>query len=287
MSAQLVWFITGTSSGLGRYLTLQALKRGDKVIASARTSSLSQLDDLKAQGADTIELDVTWSLERFSQTAEKAVAIHGRIDVLVNNAGYLLVGALEENTPEETFEQFNANVFGALNVTRAFLPYMRERKTGTIVWIGSVVGWITAPDTGVYGATKAAVRSLSDTLHAEISPIGLRSTCVDFGFFRTPVLDPGRRTPYVGRISDYKEITDKYESALQTYKGNQPGDPIKGCDIIVDVVRGEGQAEGKPFPTNLLLGSDAFNAVSPVLGVQKKNLEVWKEVTISTDLPKA
>ncbi|KAK7459579.1 hypothetical protein VKT23_009561 [Stygiomarasmius scandens] len=141
MSSQLVWLITGTSTGIGRDLTLLALKRGDKVIATARGRSLSKLEELKAQGADTLELDVGWPLERLQQLAKDAVAIHGRVDVLVNNAGYFLVGALEENSAEETLQQFNTNVFGALNVTRAFLPHMRERKYGTIVWAGSIVGW--------------------------------------------------------------------------------------------------------------------------------------------------
>ncbi|KAG8895573.1 hypothetical protein FRB99_000457, partial [Tulasnella sp. 403] len=128
---QLVWLITGTSSGVGRDLTLEALKRGDKVIATARNTS--KIDPaLRANGAELLQLDVTDSLDNLKIVAGRAIGIYGRVDVVVNNAGYVLVGAIEENTPEETFAQFNTNVFGALNVTRAFLPHMRKRKSGTI-----------------------------------------------------------------------------------------------------------------------------------------------------------
>ncbi|KAI0293624.1 hypothetical protein B0F90DRAFT_1393384 [Multifurca ochricompacta] len=139
-ATSLVWLITGTSSGVGRDLTLAALQRGDKVIATARARSIGQLDQLREKGADVLELDVTSPIDKLHEIAKQAVAIHGRVDVLVNNAGYVLVGAIEENTPQETYDQFNTNVFGGLNVARAFLPYMRQRKSGSVVWIGSLGG---------------------------------------------------------------------------------------------------------------------------------------------------
>ncbi|PSR83147.1 hypothetical protein PHLCEN_2v5796 [Hermanssonia centrifuga] len=132
-SQQLVWLITGTSSGLGRCLTLAALKRGDKVIATGRSQSFSKLEDLKAQGADILELDVTSPPETINEVAKKAIHIYGRIDVLVNNAGYGEIGPLEEKT---------THIFGPLNINQAFLPHMRERRTGTIVWVGSICGWM-------------------------------------------------------------------------------------------------------------------------------------------------
>ncbi|KAK0447196.1 hypothetical protein EV421DRAFT_1789322 [Armillaria borealis] len=142
MSAlQLVWLITGTSTGLGRDLALAALER-EKVIATARARSLHLLADLKEKGAETLELDVTAPLDDLKKVADKAAGIYGRVDVLVNNAGYLLVGALKESTPEETFHQFNTNIFGVLYVTRAFLPHMHAWRTGTFVWTGSVAGWV-------------------------------------------------------------------------------------------------------------------------------------------------
>ncbi|KAF8075755.1 hypothetical protein FPV67DRAFT_1469077 [Lyophyllum atratum] len=283
MASQLVWLITGTSTGLGRDLTLAALKRGDKVIATSRARSLAKLEDLKAQGADILELDVTSPLEDLKSIAEKANAIHGRIDVLVNNAGYILVGAIEENTPEESFDQFNTNVFGALNVSRAFLPYMRERKTGTVVFLGSLGGWRSVPNAGLYAATKFALRGISSSLHDEISPLGLRSICVDFGYFRTAFLNADHRAPQVSRIQDYKPMTDKANAALEAYNGKQPGDPLKGVEVIADVVRGEGVAAGKTFPTSLSLGSDCYTIVKGESEKTLARLEEWKDVTQSTD----
>ncbi|KAK7051619.1 hypothetical protein VNI00_004598 [Paramarasmius palmivorus] len=273
-------------TGLGRDLTLAALRRGDKVIATARARSISQLGDLKAKGADTLELDVTAPLEELQAIAKKAVAIHGRIDVVVNNAGYILVGAIEESTPEETYDQFNTNVFGALNVSRAFLPHMRERRTGTIVFMGSLGGWRAAPNAGLYATTKWALRGISSTLHEEIAPLGLRSLCVDFGYFRTSFLTPDHRKPYTPRISDYAPITEKSEAGLQAYNGKQPGDPQRGVEVVLDIVRGEGTVNGKPFQQSIQLGSDCYAVAKAECEKTLSRLEEWKEVSISTDYPK-
>ncbi|KAG5722282.1 hypothetical protein E4T56_gene4439 [Termitomyces sp. T112] len=279
----LVWLITGTSSGLGRELVVAALKRGDKVIATARARSLNRLDDLKVKGADILELDVTDTLENLREVARKAVELHGRVDVLINNAGYLLVGALEENTPEETFDEFNTNVLGALNVTRAFLPYMRERRAGTILFLGSLRGWGAFPNAGIYTATKFALRGLSTTLHAEISPLGLRSICAEFGYFRTPILAAARHVPNEVRIPDYGPVTDADNAFMEQYDGVQLGDPVKGVELIVDVVRGEGVARGKQFPTVLAVGSDCYNIAKTESENTLMRLEDWKDVSCSTD----
>ncbi|KAJ3505837.1 hypothetical protein NLJ89_g7203 [Agrocybe chaxingu] len=183
MSSPLVWLITGTLSGLGRDLALEALKRGDKVIATGCARSIDKLADLKAAGADILELDVTAPLEALHEVAKRAVAIHGSLNVLVNNAGYLIVGALEENTPDETFAEYNTKVFRALNVTRAFLPYMRARRSGTMILMGLVGGWIASPYTGLYVSTNV---------------------CLDYGYFRTHILAP-----------DYTEVSKESESFLQ------------------------------------------------------------------------
>ncbi|ESK94776.1 serine 3-dehydrogenase [Moniliophthora roreri MCA 2997] len=284
--SQLVWLITGTSTGFGRELALAALRRGDKVIATARARSLSQIDDLKEKGAAALQLDVTASLEDLQAVAKKAVRIYGQIDVVVNNAGYVLVGAIEENTPEESFDQFNTNVFGAINVTRAFLPYMRERKAGTIIFLGSLGGWRSCPAVGLYAATKWALRGISATLHDEIAPLGLRSICADPGYFRTSFLDPSHRKPYSPRIQDYNEVTGEYEAALQAYNNKQPGDPLKAAEVMVDVVRGEGVAEGKTFSNNIQLGSDCYEVAKAECEKALSRLEEWKDVSLSTDFPR-
>ncbi|KAK7464239.1 hypothetical protein VKT23_006405 [Stygiomarasmius scandens] len=283
MSSQLVWLITGTSTGLGRQLALAALAKGDKVVATARARSLQSLDDLRVKGADTLELDVTAPLDTLKEVAKRAVEIHGRIDVVVNNAGYILVGAIEESTPEETYDQFNTNVFGGLNVARAFLPYMRQRKSGTIVWMGSLGGWRAAPNAGLYASTKFALRGISETLHEEIAPRGLRSICIDFGYFRTSFLNPGHRHPYESRIEDYREMGKKSDAALIAYNNQQPGDPAKGVQAILDVVRGEGAAKDKSFPKSLQLGSDCFAVVKNSAEQTLSNLEAWKDITFSTN----
>ncbi|KAK0484438.1 hypothetical protein IW261DRAFT_1456503 [Armillaria novae-zelandiae] len=282
-TSQFVWLITGTSTGLGRDLALAALERGEKVIATARARSLHLLADLKEKGAETLELDVTAPLDDLKKVADRAVGVYGRVDVLVNNAGYLLIGALEESTPQETFDQFNTNVFGALNVTRAFLPHMRARRTGTFVWTGSVAGWVASPSAGLYSATKWALRGISETLHAEVSPLGLRSICLDFGYFRTAFLSPDHRKPYVAKIGDYREITEKVESGLQVSNGTQLGNPEKGVQVMLDVVRGEGVAQGKEFPKSLLMGSDTFAVVRDKTHEYLKLQAEWESVSKSTD----
>ncbi|TFK20040.1 short chain dehydrogenase [Coprinopsis marcescibilis] len=282
-TSELVWLITGTSSGFGRQFVLEALSRGDKVIATARETSLSKLEDLKEKGAAILALDVQSSLDDLHKIAAEAVKIYGRIDVLVNNAGYILVGAVEECTPEETQHQFQTNVFGGLNVARALLPYMRERKAGTIVWIGSVGGWSTGPYLGLYCATKWTVRAISYALHEEIAPLGLRSICVDFGYFRTNFLGEGQRAPPVSRIPDYQALAEASESALQAYNGKQPGDPVKGAAAVVDLVHGTGSAKDKPFPIGVVLGSDAYKTGIDTSTQNLARLEEWKDFALATD----
>ncbi|KAK0194678.1 hypothetical protein F5146DRAFT_1102120 [Armillaria mellea] len=268
-TSQLVWLITGTSTGIGRDLALAALARGEKVIATARARSVHQIGDLKDKGAETLELDVTAPLDELKEIAEKAVGIYGRVDVLVNNAGYILAGALEEST--------------YVLIARAFLPYMRARRTGTIVWVGSIGGWRSVPNAGLYGATKWALRGISETLHVEVQPLGLRSICIDLGYFRTSFLTADHRKPHVARIDDYKELTGKVEAAFQAYNSNQPGDPKKGVQVMLDVVRGEGVAQGKEFPKSLLLGSDCFGSVQKQLDDYLKLQSEWETVSKSSD----
>ncbi|KAF9525424.1 hypothetical protein CPB83DRAFT_943586 [Crepidotus variabilis] len=283
MSPQLVWLITGTTSGLGRHLAQEVLRRGDKVIATGRARSIAKLDELKNEGADTLELDVTWPLEKLQETAKEAVSIHGRIDVVVNNAGYVQIGVVEETTPKETLKQFNTNVFGALNVSRAFLPYMREKKTGTIIFLGSLAVICGLPYAGLYAASKWALRGISSSLHAEISPLGLRSVCVELGYFRTALLDGDQRTPAISRISDYKELSEKAETGFGAANGKQPGDPLKGVKVFVDLVKGENGTAGKPFPPSLALGSDCYKTCKETSEGYLELLDGWKEVSVSTD----
>ncbi|KIY73994.1 NAD(P)-binding protein [Cylindrobasidium torrendii FP15055 ss-10] len=285
MSSQLVWLITGTSTGFGRELALAALERGERVIATARASSVHKLDDLREKGAAVIELNVTAPIDALKSIAHEAIGIYGQVDVLVNNAGYIQSGTVEETTPEEALAQFNTNVFGALNVARVFLPYMRARKTGTVVWMGSVGGWRGTPAAGLYCSTKWALRGINDSLAMEIEPLGLRSVIFDFGYFRTPFLTSSKwkRQESGKGIEDYRAIAEWTDNALTATNGNQPGDPKKGVRVVLDIVRGEGAASGKAIPRSVLLGSDCFDTVQTEIKKWEETQREWESVSRSTD----
>ncbi|KAI0634953.1 NAD-P-binding protein [Trametes polyzona] len=285
MSSPLVWLITGTSSGIGRELALAALKRGDKVIATGRRRSLAQVEELKKHGADVLELDVTAPLDELKAVAQKAVDIHGRVDIVVNNAAaWLAVGALEEITPEATLQQFNVGLFGGLNVARAFLPYLRKQRSGMIVWNGSLCGWVGGAALGMYAAVKHAMRGLSESMDAEITPFGLRSICIEPGYFRTKFISEGNRVPYVNKIEDYRESISALNEIFTALDGKQPGDPVKLCELIVDIVKGEGYAKGRPIPKTIQIGNDCYHEVKKAITSTLATLEEWKPVITSTDL---
>ncbi|GBE88808.1 Uncharacterized oxidoreductase [Sparassis crispa] len=284
----LVWIITGTSSGIGREITLAALKRGDHVIATARPQSMSKLDDLEVLGADILELDVTDSCEKLQQIANRAVEIHGRVDIVVNNAGYGHNVPVEEMTHEESVRQFHTNFFGGVNVARAFLPFMRKERTGTIVWIGSTLGWTPSVlGSGMYSATKAAMRVISQSLNAEISHLGLRSIHVDLGWFRTAVCSPTNLITSASRIADYDSLMAPVRAQLNSFDRTQPGDPVKGAEILVDLVRGEGVAKGREVPPVIGLGQDYYLSVKQACKNTLEELEEWQAVSCSTDIEPA
>ncbi|KAI0036060.1 hypothetical protein K488DRAFT_76242 [Vararia minispora EC-137] len=282
MSPQLVWLITGTSSGFGHDLALAALKRGEKVIATARAKSIGQLDELRAKGADVLELDVTASLEDLRVVAQKAIALHGHVDVVVNNAGYGGIGVVEETTPEDTFRQFNTNVFGALNVARAFLAHMRERKAGTIAWIGSYAGWFSPKGASLYSASKHALRAISQSLDEETKGFGVRSIIFEPGYFRTKFIT-AMDAPRMPRIEAYVSDFTKMQEMLAAYDGNQPGNPAKAADTILDIVRGEGVAAGRDMPDAIPLGTDALEGIKDILKRRLAVVEEWEQVSRSTD----
>jgi len=280
-----VWLITGTSTGIGREVALAALKRGDHVIAAARARSISKLDGLQSLGAHVLELDVTCSINEMNIVVGEVMKIHGRIDVLVNNAGYGHIGAVEEFSLEETMQQFNTNLFGGLNLTRAFLPCMRQERTGTIVWIGSITPWSAIPGTGLYAASKAAVRALSEVLDAEVSSLGIRSIDVEFGFTRTEGIN--NMILSKSGIDDYRALMDPSLAGLQGFSGKEPVDAAKGAEILVDLVKGEGCAEGRKVPPVVGIGADWLEAVTAYCKGTLERSNEWKSVTLSADFPPA
>ncbi|KIW90300.1 uncharacterized protein Z519_08944 [Cladophialophora bantiana CBS 173.52] len=275
-----VWFITGTSSGFGKALTLEVLSRGHKVIASARNAS--KLKDLKKAGADTLSLDVTLPLDKLKILAEEAHSRYGRIDYLINNAGYRQVGGLEELTPEETQAQFATNVFGTLNVTRSILPYMRAKRSGVIANFSSIGAWRGTPAVGIYEASKWAVSGITETLYLELAEFNIKVCSIEPGYFRSNFLSSGHKSLHVKHISDYDgTAVRRTEERVERTNQNQPGDPAKGAKVIVDVLTG---ATGKEIPLRLALGADAYRIIRGKCEETIKGLDEWKEITSSTDV---
>ncbi|KAM0754583.1 NAD-P-binding protein [Meredithblackwellia eburnea MCA 4105] len=274
------WLITGCSAGFGRELVLALLKKQIPVIATAR--KLESIKDLEAAGAIVYEWDVTSPLDQLKVKAKEIEGkVAGGVSILVNNAGYLEAGTIEETSPEQTFAQFNTNVFGLLNTTRAFLPYMRARKAGQIVNLSSIAGHVAHACGGLYAGTKHAVEALTLSLNAEISPIGLRAYTISPGGFRTKFLS--RDVQVFGPIADYHAVTGPMQNLLETHDGKQAGDPIKGARAIIDIVLAEGSAKGKTLGQTVFLGSDAAKMAKKQFDELSASIDEWNDVSASTD----
>ncbi len=230
-----VWFITGASRGFGALIAQEALAAGDAVVATARdpatvTARLGAHERLLAT-----RLDVTSETEAHAAVGA-AVKKFGRIDVLVNNAGYGLLGAIEEASAEETQKLFGTNVFGLLGVTRAVLPHMRRQRSGRIINLSSVGGYTGYPGWGVYGATKFAVEGISEALAGEVAPLGIHVTVVEPGFFRTDFLDETSLSRTAQEIEDYRDTVGKTRAHAADVNRGQRGDPRKLAKAFMRLV---------------------------------------------------
>ncbi|EKG13229.1 Short-chain dehydrogenase/reductase SDR [Macrophomina phaseolina MS6] len=275
-----VWLITGCSSGFGREMALAAAAHGDKVVATARNES--QLADLRERGIVTKRLDVLAGDAEMKAIIDDIHATVGSIDVLVNNAGYILVGAVEEVSAEEVQKNFATNVFGQFNVLRAVVPHMRARRAGVIANMGSIGGWRGSPAAGVYCATKAAVAIYTESLRAELEPFGVAVTCIEPGYFRTNFLDEasGRKQVAARRVPDVAAETRAF---LDQYNRKQPGDPAKGARVIVQALTGSGPCAGRALPPRLALGQDAVAFIGEALDRNRRDLDAWKDVVTQTN----
>jgi NADP-dependent 3-hydroxy acid dehydrogenase YdfG len=277
-----VWFITATSSGFGKSIALEALNRGHKVIATAR--SPAKIQDLKDAGAYTLALDVTDSPKNIASVVADAHSQHGRIDYLINAAGYILEGAVEEASPEETFKHFNTNVFGNLNVIRAVLPYMRAQRSGVVALFGSLGSWSSGAGFALYSGTKWACSGIAEGLRPELQPFGITALVIEPGYFRTGFLNPGARLSTEQRIKDYDEsAVGQVRSTLDQTDNKQLGDVGKGAVVIVDTITRSGVAEGKEIPLRLVLGSDVDAAIRDKCAQTVELLDDWKDISRSTD----
>ncbi|EKM58137.1 uncharacterized protein PHACADRAFT_139799 [Phanerochaete carnosa HHB-10118-sp] len=282
---QLVWYITGTSSGFGARLVRLLLERGDKVIATARL--LAQLDLPPHENLRLQQCDVTIGLAKLKEKAAEAVAFFGRVDVLVNNAGVGFKGILEEAGSEELRKQYDVNFFGQVDVTNAFLPYMRGCRSGTVILMGSRSSWFPEnPTGGPYASSKAALRGTSlmgETLAVELAPFNVRVLITEPGAFRTEKMLS--QPIYEGnRIADYGAVREEMKKRWKQIDGHQPNDPVKAMRVIIDVVRGEGVAEGKDWPLYLPLGPETEVAIRDKCEKITNVLNVWREVVRDTRL---
>lgn len=276
-SAPKVWFITGVSSGFGREIARAALARGDIVAGTLR--QVAQIEAFRALApgrAHAFQMDLT-DAAAISRTVEEAVRAAGRIDVLVNNAGYGQVGVAEEVSDPQARRLFETNFFGPLKVVQAVLPHMRAQRRGHIVNISSVAGMIGIPGMALYSASKFALEGMTEALAGEVAPLGIRVTIVEPGGFRTDfagrsISQPERTVP------DYAATpAGQVPAQLRAYAGHEPGDPAKAAAAILDLV------DASSVPLRLALGSDALKMLRGRLARVTQDYDTWQAVTRSTD----
>jgi NAD(P)-dependent dehydrogenase (short-subunit alcohol dehydrogenase family) len=295
MATTPVWLITAAASGFGRYIALEALKRGHKVVATARRPE--KLSALKDQGAATVALDVTADEAALDKSLAEAAAAYGRITHVVNAAGYLLQGAVEEVSAAEVRAEFETNVVGIVNVTRAAAPYLREAarrgEKPTIAHFGSVGSWTSTPACVTYCSTKWAASGMGEGVRAELADFGIAGTVIEPGYFRTGFLNVGGEgdgglhravaARELGDVYGADSAVGKARAMLNGANNNQPGDVEKGARVIVDILTGTGVAEGREVPLRIVLGTDALKGIREKLAETEKLLKAWEAVFSSTD----
>jgi NAD(P)-dependent dehydrogenase (short-subunit alcohol dehydrogenase family) len=270
---QRIWFITGVSRGLGRALAKAVLARGDVVIGTTRDGN-SDLP-MSSHRLHILPLELL-SADQVRTAVVTAHALHGRLDVIVNNAGHGLLGAVEETRIEEVRHLFEVNFFGPLQVIQAALPYLRAQHHGHIVNISSISGLAPRPSSGIYGATKFALEGLSESLAQEVVPLGIRVTLVEPGAFRTDFLSAHSIQNAANSIHAYTETSGKIDDLLEI-AGKQPGDPTLAAEAIITAV------ETKEPPLHLVLGADAVERARAKLERLLEEMDQWKLVSLSTN----
>lgn len=271
------WFITGVSTGFGRALAEAAIAQGDKVAGTLRQQAQCAAFSAMSPGQSfgyVLDVRSGPDIPRVVAQIEREV---GPIDVLVNNAGYGYEGSIEEATPTDIRAQFDVNVFGAIGVIQAVLPFMRERRSGHILNVTSMGGLMTFPGVGIYNASKFALEGINEALSKEVRPFGIKVTAIEPGAFRTDWAGRSlQRT--VRTIEDYAATLEPLSAARAARSGKQPGDPRKAAQAILKVV-----ASDQP-PVHLLLGTDALGFVREKLKALQEEINQWEALTVSTDL---
>ena len=270
-----IWLITGASRGLGRAFTEEALNAGHRVLATARNSDdLVHLTSKFGESVRTVPLDVTNEAQA-KYAVDAAIQTFGGLDVIVNNAGYGNVGSVEETSLADFRAQIETNLFGVIIMTKAVLPYFRERRAGHFIQISSIGGRVGPTGRAAYAAAKFGVEGFSESLSKEVGPLGIKVTIVEPGGFRTG---------FAGSSTELREGRPEYDATVgatvrfqRDYHGKQPGDPIRAAGALLHI------ATLSEPPLRLLLGSDAYNAAEKnTMQIQAADRE-WKDLSISTD----
>ena len=270
-----VWFITGASSGFGKSLAQHAIEKGYKVVATARRQEkLKELGAAAPEQVLPVKMDVT-QREEVKQAIEKAIAHWGRIDVLINNAGYGIVGALEETPEDELRKQMETNFFGAVAVTQEALPHMRKAQSGAIVNMSSMGGNMSFGGFSAYSASKFALEGASEALAQEVAPFGIKTMIVEPGAFRTEFA--GQALKHMPKIEAYDEIVGGTRDFAKGMDGTQEGDPKKAAEAIEKALLAENT------PLRLQLGKDSVDAIQGHAQQLLDDLEIWRETSENTN----
>lgn len=271
-----VWFITGASKGFGLSLVKQLLEAGQLVAATSRNlQELTTAVDTTSNKFLPLQVDLT-NESSVSLALQHTHEFFGRIDVVINNAGYGIGGAIEELNDAETRLAFDVNVFGTLNVIRAVMPYLRKQRSGHIINISSIAGITANTGWAIYAGSKYAVIGISEVLAADVKEFGIKVTVVAPGAFRTSFLTAGSLSITENKIDDYKEVRAIHNKYLKM-DGKQAGDPEKAATAIINAVYEENP------PLYLLLGGDAYNRALAKLDTLHQEIRQWQDVTCSTD----
>jgi NAD(P)-dependent dehydrogenase (short-subunit alcohol dehydrogenase family) len=271
-----VWFITGASKGLGLSLVKQLLDTGQFVAATSRNKQ-ELIEAVNISNSNFLPLQVDLINESsVSLALQHTFEFFGKIDVVINNAGYGIGGAIEELTDKETRQAFDVNVFAIFNVIRYVMPYLRKQRSGHIINISSIAGIAPGVGWAVYSAAKCAVVGLSEVLAADVRSLGIKVTIVAPGAFRTNFLTPGSLFITANPIDDYEDVHALHQKYLKM-DGEQAGDPEKAAASIIKIA-----GEANP-PLHLLLGGDAYNRALNKLDALEKEIRLWDELTCATD----
>ena len=273
-----VWLVTGSTSGFGRSIVEAVLERGECAIVTGRkVDAIADLAQRYPETALVTTLDVT-DAQSVGRAVEQGLNRFGRIDVLVNNAGYGMVGALEETTDEDWRALFDVNVFGLVDVTKAVLPAMRAQRSGTIVNISSVGGFVAIVGSATYASSKFAVEAISEATALDLKPLGINVLIVEPSAFRTGFA--GDAMKVAEPVDDYAETVGKRRERIGDMDGNQPGDPERAAHAIIEAV------EADDPPLRLALGNAAVDSIRRKLATMSRELDTWEDVSRAADFPK-